>query len=103
MNLKKKGLLKEQFVVRYLVKKGWTILSQNKKILGVELDIIAQKEKDKAVIEVKSIKSSECIEWVLKDWQKQRLKKAARSLSENILLYLATVDDGGQIDFFPIS
>ena len=106
MNFKKKGLLKEQSVANYLIQRGWTILSQNKKILGVEVDILAQKNKDKAIIEVKSIKSAEQISSILKDSQKERLKKVTESLldqeDQKLLLYLATVDEKNRIDFFPI-
>ena len=106
MNSKTKGLLKEQAVAQYLIKRGWKILSQNKKILGVEVDILAQKNKDKAIIEVKSIKSSGQISSILKEAQKDRLKKVTESLldqeGQKLLLYLATVDEKNRIDFFPI-
>ena len=106
-NTKTKGLLKEKLVARYLVKRGWAIISQNKKILGVEVDILARKNEDQILIEVKSIKTEDQIENILKEKQKDRLKKAAESLCENssysIQLFLATVDSQNKINFFGIS
>ena len=106
-NTKTKGLLKEKLVACYLVKKGWTIVSQNKKILGVEVDILAKKNKDQVLVEVKSIQSEDQLEKILKDKQKDRLKKAAESLCETsdsrIQLFLATVDCQNKIQFFEIS
>ena len=107
MNNKTKGLLKEKIVADYLIQKGWTIVSQNKKILGVEVDILAQKSKEQILVEVKSIKTEEQIENILKEKQKERLKKAAESLcddsSSGIQLFLAAVDSQNKINFFEIS
>ena len=107
LNAKTKGLLKEKWVARYLINKGWTIVFQNKKILGVEVDILAQKNKARILVEVKSIKSEEQIENILKDKQKDRLKKVAESLcadlSYSIQLFLATVDSQNKINFFEIN
>ena len=107
VNTKAKGLLKEKLVARYLIKKGWTIISQNKKILGVEVDILAQKNKEQILIEVKSIRSEDQIENILKEKQKERLKKVTESLCESsyssIQLFLATVDSQNKIHFFEIS
>ena len=106
-NTKIKGLLKEKLVARYLVKKGWTVISQNKKILGVEVDILAQKNEEQILVEVKSIKTEDQIENILKEKQKDRLKKVAESLCEtssvSIQLLLATVDRQNKIHFFQIS
>lgn len=105
-NTKAKGLLKEKLVARYLINKGWTIVSQNKKILGVEVDILAKKNKEQILVEVKSIQSEDQIENILKERQKDRLKKAAESLCESpnssIQLFLATVNPKNKIHFFQI-
>ncbi|MCZ0931904.1 MAG: YraN family protein [Oligoflexia bacterium] len=107
INNKTKGLLKEKLVAHYLIKKGWTIVFQNKKILGVEIDILAEKNREQILVEVKSIQTADQIENILKEKQKGRLKKAAESLCEasnfSIQLFLATVDNQNQIDFFEIS
>ena len=107
MNNKTKGLLKEKTVTDYLIRKGWTIIAQNRKILGVEVDILAQKNKEQILVEVKSIKTEEQIENILKEKQKGRLKKAAESLCDDSLfsvqLFLATVDSQNKISFFEIS
>lgn len=106
-NSKIKGKIKEQIVAQYLTKKGWTILCQNKKILGVEIDILAQKKELCRLIEVKSIKKEEHIERILKPKQKERLKKAALSLCEDfpqgVQLFLALVNPKKEITFFEIS
>ena len=107
INTKEKGLLKENIVARHLVKKGWTIVSQNKKILGVEVDIVAKKNRERILVEVKSIQTEDQIEKILKDKQKNRLKKVAESLCESphssIQLFLAAVDRQNKIHFFEIS
>ena len=103
---KSKGFIKERLVAQYLKKRAWTILYQNKKILGVEIDILARKNKDIRLIEVKSIKKEEHLEKLLKAKQKQRLQKAAQSLFEDfpegLRLFLATVDSQNKIHFFEI-
>ena len=107
MNNKEKGLLKEKLVAGYLIKKGWTVIFQNKKILGVEIDILAKKNKEQILVEVKSIQTADQIEKILKEQQKDRLKKVAESLCEtpnhSIQLFLATVDSQNKIEFFEIS
>ena len=104
INSKTKGLIKEKLVAQYLEKKGWTILYQNKKVLGVEIDILAKKKQEQIMIEVKSIRKEEQLEKILKLKQKERLKKAAESLltdfPEGLRLFLATVDNKNKIEFF---
>ena len=104
---KLKGREKEERVCEYLIQRGWRIIYKNKKILGVELDILAQKKKEKVVIEVKSISGPNHIERILKPEQKRRLQKASESLCEkfdsSIQLFLATVDPKNKIDFFEIN
>ena len=106
INSKTKGSFKENIVAQYLKQKGWTILYQNKKILGVEIDILSQKGKEHLLIEVKSIKREEHLEKILKAKQKERLKKVAQSLCEDfpegLRLFLATVDPKNKVDFFEI-
>ena len=107
INTKQKGLLKENVVASYLEEKGWTIISRNKKILGVEIDILAQKDREKILVEVKSIYSEDQIEKILKDKQKDRLKKVVESLfsdsNSSLQLFLATVDPKNKIQFFEIN
>ena len=103
---KRKGLLKEKVVASHLKQKGWSILYQNKKILGVEIDILAKKGKEVFLIEVKSIKKEEHLQNILKDKQKERLKKAAESLvsefPDGLSLLLAAVDHKNKVEFFEI-
>ena len=105
-NPKAKGKRKEELVVQYLKKQGWKIVYQNKKILGVEIDILVKKQKVCRLIEVKSLKREEHIEKILKPKQKERLKKAALSLCEDfpqgVLLFLALVNPKNEIAFFEI-
>ena len=107
INTKIKGLLKEEAVVSYLEEEGWTIIYRNKKILGVEVDILAQKNKEKILVEVKSIYSEDQIEKILKNKQKDRLKKVAESLlsdsHSSIQLFLAVVNHKNKIHFFEIN
>ena len=106
MNNKTKGFLKEKIVADFLLEKGWTIIAKNKKILEVEVDILAEKNKQKTLVEVKSIKNEDQIENRLKQKQKERLKKVAESLCEDssvsVQLFLATVDSQNKINFFEI-
>ena len=101
---RRKGYLKENVVVSHLKQKGWNILYQNKKVLGVEIDILAKKGKEVFLIEVKSIKKEEHLQGILKDKQKERLKKAAESLAiefpDGLRLLLAAVDSKNAIEFF---
>ena len=104
---KRKGFIKENTVVQYLKNQGWAILYQNKKILGVEIDILAKKEQEHFLIEVKSITKDDHLEKILKSKQKERLKKVAQSLCEDfpkgLRLLLATVDSKNEVSFFEIS
>ncbi len=106
INPKTRGFLKEKIVAKHLTKQGWTILHQNKKIMGVEIDILAEKEKEGRLIEVKSIKKEEQLENIIKFKQKERLKKTAQSLCsdfpEGLRLFLATVDSKNKVEFFEI-
>lgn len=105
-NTKSKGALTENIVAQYLKQRGWTILFQNEKVLGVEVDILARKEKEYSLIEVKSLKKEEYIEKILKKTQKERLKKAALHLCgdipQGLRLFLAVVNPKNQIRFFEI-
>lgn len=108
INPKRKGAMKEQIVSQNLQNKGWKILDQNKKVLGVEIDIIAKKEQQIMLVEVKSITREEQLENILKDKQKERLKKAAEVVfgeypDKQPSLIFATVDRKNQIHFFEIS
>ena len=100
------GKVKEEYVAQYLKKQGWQILSQNKKILGVEIDILAQKKGCCYLIEVKSLRREEHIEKILKPKQKERLKKVALSLCsaypQGVQLSLALVNSKNEITFFEI-
>ena len=104
---KSKGYQKEERVCEYLIERGWKIIYKNKKILGVEIDILAQRKEEQMVIEVKSISDLNHIEKILKPVQKRRLQKVSESLcskpEESIRLFLATVDSKNQIDFFEIN
>lgn len=104
---KEKGLQKEEKVCQFLIQKGWRIIYKNKKILGVELDILARKNKDYIAIEVKSISHPGQIEKILRPEQKYRLEKAVASLYEKFnsppQLFLAVIDPKNQIDFFQIT
>ena len=106
INSKIKGAFKENIVVQHLKNKGWTILYKNKKIFGVEIDILAKKEKEIFLIEVKSLKREDHLEKILRSKQKERLKKAAQSLCEDfpkgLRLFLATVNSKNKIDFLKV-
>ena len=101
------GIIKEKIVAQHLKKQGWEILHQNKKVLGVEIDLLAKKNKEHFLIEIKSIKKAEQLENILKEKQKKRLKKVVEGLSEDfpegLRLLLATVDDQNTIEFFEIN
>lgn len=107
INSKRTGAIKEQVVSSYLQNQGWTILSQNKKILGVEVDIIATKEQKIMLVEVKSITKEEQLENILKDKQKERLKKVAEVVfsdhpDKQPSLIFAAVNKQQKIHFFEI-
>ena len=106
LSSKARGWMKEQLVSRHLKKKGWKIIFQNKKILGVEIDILARKQKEQILVEVKSIRHIYQTENIIKEKQKERLKKVAEVLCEDSIydlrLFLATVDSQNKINFFEI-
>ncbi len=102
---KAKGLIKERLVAQYLRERGWNIICQNKKVLGVETDLLAKKGQSFCLIEVKSLKKEEHLEAIVKDRQKERLKQVAESLSDDfpsLRLFLAAVSDKNKIEFFEI-
>jgi len=103
---KKRGSLKENLVAKYFVQKGWTILYQNHKFLGVEVDLIVKKNQFHMLIEVKSITQQEHLEKILKTKQKKRLLQVTQALSEdfsNLSLLLAVVNNRNKIEFFEIN
>ena len=104
---KAKGRRKEDLVARYLRKKGWTILHRNKKIFGVETDIFAEKQGERILVEVKSVKKDAYLERILKARQKERLKRVASALSDSsssgTRLFLAGVSEKNTVRFFEIS
>lgn len=102
---KTKGKFKENITARHLIQRGWTVLFQNKKVLGVELDLLAKKDGAHVLIEVKSVNKAEDLEKILKNRQKERLKQAAESLCRDLpglRLFLAAVDSQNKIEFFEI-
>ena len=104
---KAKGKLKEERVARHLRQKGWTILYRNKKIFGVETDILAEKQGEQILVEVKSVKKDAYLEGILKPRQKERLKRVATALSDSSSsgprLFLAEVNEQNTVRFFEIS
>ena len=104
---KDKGMMKEEFVSQYLQKRGWRILHRNKKFFGVEIDILAQKQNERILVEVKSVKRGDYLEGILKPKQKDRLKRVAEALSNSshlsLRLFLAAVNEQNKATFFEIS
>ena len=106
LSLKQKGLIKENIVAKYLKNRGWEIVFQNKKILGVEVDLFVKKNKNYCLIEVKSLKTDQHLQGLFKDKQKERLKKVGQSLLQDypkgLRFFLASVDPKNKIDFFEV-
>lgn len=103
-----KGKKCEQIVKTHLQKQGWTILAQNTRFYGVEIDLIAQKNKSYILVEVKSLSSEFYLENILSHSQKERLKKVHTLLSLELLphslaLFLATLNSKKEISFYRIS
>ena len=48
------GELGEKIAVKHLLSLGYTLLSSNTKVAGVEIDILAQKDKTIYIVEVKT-------------------------------------------------
>ena len=90
--------------------RGWSILHRNKKICGVETDIIAKKKGALMLLEVKSLKDESHLEKILSPKQKKRLKRAAACLADSFqgkfyfLLAAARETRGGghDIQLYPI-
>ena len=103
----KKGEANEVLVMDWLQKKGWEILAKNTKHLGVEIDLIAQKQERTVVFEVKSLNHDSHLEKILSPKQKQRLQSVVNSLVQDfpqgLELMLATVNRKKEISFYPIT
>ena len=101
-----KGKRNENLVTNYLTKQNWRILSKNIKHLGIEIDLIAQKENRTVIFEIKSLNQDSHLEKILSSKQKHRLQQAAESLTEDfpegLELMLATVNRKKEISFFSI-
>lgn len=103
----KKGMENETVVMNQLKKQGWKILSKNTKHLGVEIDLIAQKQERTVVFEIKSLTHDSHLEKILSKKQKQRLQSAVNSMAQDfpqgLELMLATVNRKKEISFYPIT
>ena len=101
-----KGQHNEHLVCQYLKRKGWSIVCQNQRFFGVEVDILAKRNEIHTLVEVKSLKNEAHLEKILSDWQKNRLKKVAEALSSQLPgglnLFLALVNQKGTICFVEI-
>lgn len=101
-----KGRHNEYLVCQYLKSKGWSIVCQNQRFFGVEVDIIAKRNEIYNLVEVKSLNNEAHLEKILSDWQKDRLKKVADALSSQtrggLNLLLALVNQKGAIRFVEI-
>ena len=101
-----KGRRSERLVADFLRRKGFRIVFQNQKTLGVEIDLLAEKQGAAALVEVKTLKEESHLEGILKERQRSRLQKAALSLApdfpQGVSLQLAVVK-GRSISFFPVS
>ena len=111
MRSRSKGSESESAAASFLESRGWKILHRNKKICGVETDIIAQKQNACLLLEVKSLKEESYLEKILSPRQKKRLKRAAAvladSLSGRFYFFLAAVSENPlsgkkEIRFYPI-
>ena len=102
----KKGRGNENLVTNFLVKRNWRVLSRNAKFFGVEIDLIAQKDKRTVAFEIKSLSEESHLEKILAPKQKERLKAALEALSpdfpEGIELMLAAVNKNQEVAFFPV-
>lgn len=104
--LKNKGIRNEDYVASFLKAKGWLIQSRNQKIEGIEVDIIAKKQKQYLLVEVKSLYHEDYLENILSQKQKERLIQASLALQgklqENTEITLATVNQNKKIQFFEL-
>ena len=101
-----RGRYNEYLVCQYLKSKGWSIVCQNQRFFGVEVDILAKRNEIYNLVEVKSLKNETHLEKILSDRQKNRLKTVAEALSLQIQgglnLFLALVNNRGMIRFVKI-
>lgn len=103
MSAKEKGKSLEQRAASELKSLGWEILFCNKKIFGVEIDIIAKKKSELLFVEVKSWPEAFPVESRWPVQQKYRFLKALESYAiikkANVFGCLALVGNT-KIDFF---
>lgn len=101
----KKGFLNEEIALNFLKKQGYVLLSKNKKINGVEVDLLLKKEDVLYLIEVKSDNLWR-MNQPLSSVQKSRLTQTALTLSENyrlsVRLILAIVKKNKEVELFPL-
>src|SRR5208282_6130618 len=75
---REKGIQAENIAIKYLVDKGYKILQRNWYFHRYELDVIAQKDKTLAIIEIKSLlKKSFREPYQAVNWNKQQIIIAA--------------------------
>ena len=79
-----KGRRNEYLVSQYLKNRGWSIVCQNRRFFGVEVDILAKRKGIYSLIEVKSLRNEAHLEKILSDRQKNRLKAVAQALSSQM-------------------
>lgn len=91
----RKGVQGEQIVAALLIKNGYKILARNVKILGVEVDLVIQRESSITLLEVKThYYVGSGFEDIISNDQVQRLLKAKEYLKKKyyslkVELYLA--------------
>ena len=102
-----KGSESERAAARFLERRGWKILHRNKKIFGVEIDILAQKKDFYMLLEVKSLKDESHLEKILSQKQKERLRQAAAFLADSLpgkfYFFLAAVTEKKEIRLYQIT
>ena len=102
----KKGQFCEQTALKFFQKKGWKLSAKNKKIGGVEIDLILENAKAFLLVEVKSDNSWRR-EYPLSKDQKIRLSRAFSTFCEQnkkpVQISMAIVDQkNNNVDTFDL-
>ena len=79
MNRRSAGRIAEQLAAEYLVKRGCTVLERNRRIAGVEVDIVAADGRTLVFVEVKKRTTLERAAYAVSETQKRRIRSGAEA------------------------
>lgn len=103
--MNQKGRFYEEVALQFFKKQGFTLVSKNTPVAGVEMDLVLKSQNGYLLVEVKSHNSWR-YDHPMSQRQKQRLKQAFLWFCEQhkdpVELKLALVKKNRQVEVFPL-